>query len=82
VLNFVEFGVLRVVVVENSVFWDAMPYSPLKVNHRFEGTRYLHLVCSLLHAGFLLVLLFNPEDIGDLFLENDLMSYMELHPRR
>jgi hypothetical protein len=39
------------------IFWDI---TPLKVNS----------ACHLLHAGFLLGLFFEPEDGGDMFLQN------------
>jgi hypothetical protein len=29
--------------VNNSIFWDISPCSPLKINRRFERTRRLHL---------------------------------------
>jgi hypothetical protein len=52
------------------------PCSPLKVNRRFGGTCRLHLqgrsicsACYLLHARFLVLLVFDVED-GDMFLWN------------
>jgi hypothetical protein len=35
--------VLTAVVMKSSVFWDITPFSPLKVNRRFGGTRRLHV---------------------------------------
>jgi hypothetical protein len=42
-MTYVGFQVLTAVVMKSSIFWDIMPYSPLKVNRRFRGTRRLHL---------------------------------------
>jgi hypothetical protein len=54
--------------------------SPSKVNQHFGGTHRLHLqsrrvseaklACCLLYAGFLLGLLLNPDDRGDMSLRN------------
>jgi hypothetical protein len=41
-----------------------LPCSPLKTNRRFGGTCPAYHVR---HAGFLVVLFFEPEDGGDLF---------------
>jgi hypothetical protein len=38
----VGFDVLTAVAMKNSILWDIMPCSPLKVNRRFGGTYYLH----------------------------------------
>jgi hypothetical protein len=46
---------------------------------------HLRLACCLIHAGFLLVLFFDPEDGGDMFLRIiDYLStdYTALYPRR
>jgi hypothetical protein len=86
--------------MKSNIFWNSTPYSPLKVNRRFGGTRRLHFqsrrisqqetimkeVASesqarnqrkagskqsyLLHACFLLGLIFDSEDAGDMFLGN------------
>jgi hypothetical protein len=56
----VGFEVLAVVLMKTSTFWDIMPCRPLKLSY----------ACCLFHAGFLLGLLFNPEDVGDMFLQN------------
>jgi hypothetical protein len=48
-----------------------MPYGQTEINQRFGGTYRLHLQnysCYLLHAGFLLDLLFALEDGGNMFL--------------
>jgi hypothetical protein len=57
------YEVLRAMVMKNSIFWDLTACSPLKVNRRFG------LLCFL-HAGFLLGLLLNPEDEGDMLILN------------
>jgi hypothetical protein len=64
--------------MKNYVFWNITPYSPLKVNRRFGGTCRLHLyglsqernqpAYYILHADFLLGLVSNHEDGGDMFL--------------
>jgi hypothetical protein len=36
----VDFEVFARVVINNSVFWDIMSYSPLKVTRRFGGISY------------------------------------------
>jgi hypothetical protein len=53
--------------MKTSIFWDITPSSPVEVNQHFRGT---HLACCLFHADFLLVLLFDPQDGGDTFLQN------------
>jgi hypothetical protein len=58
---YVGFEVLTAVVMKSYIFWDITPCSPFKVNQRF---------CYLLHAGFLLALLFDPEDGDGLFFRN------------
>jgi hypothetical protein len=60
----VGFEVPTAVVMKSSIFWDITLCGPLKVNRRFGGTY------SLLRAGFLLVLIFDSEDGGDMFLRN------------
>jgi hypothetical protein len=44
------------------------PFSPLKMNRCFEAEQSYG--CYILYAGFLLVLFFDPEDGGDIFLKN------------
>jgi hypothetical protein len=66
--------VLPPVVMKSSTFWDAMPYSPWKVNRRFSGTGHLHFQGRILSG-----------DQGDIFLRNvDWFStdYKSLYPRR
>jgi hypothetical protein len=71
---------ISILAMKSSIFWDITPYSPLKVNRRFGGTCCLHLqsrrisrgslqLTTCFHAGFLLVL-FDPEDGGFMFLRN------------
>jgi hypothetical protein len=64
--------------IKSSFFWDATPRSPTKANRIFGG--YVSFVAKdeeyaedktsscLIHAGFLLRLIFNPEDRGEMFL--------------
>jgi hypothetical protein len=61
------FEVLTAVVIKSPIFWDIGPSNLLKIDRPFGGT-YPLLSCYLLHAGFLLGLLFEPEDVGDMFL--------------
>jgi hypothetical protein len=42
-LTYVEFEVLRAVVIKSTIFWDITPCSPLKVNRCFGGTYRLLL---------------------------------------
>jgi hypothetical protein len=67
--SFVEFGILTAVVMKSSIFWDVIGSS----------------ACCLLHACFLLGLLFNPEDGGNIFLQNTgwlSLDYMAFCSRR
>jgi hypothetical protein len=60
-----------------------LPWIPLKIEQRFEGTHPSS--CYLLHAGFLIRLFFDPENVGDMFLRNvgsPPTEYTALHPRR
>jgi hypothetical protein len=79
--TFIGFEVLTPVVMKSSIFWDTTPHSPLKVNRLFGGTSLLHLqgrkICqarnqlaTCFHAAFLLLIFFDPEDGGDMFLRN------------
>jgi hypothetical protein len=72
--------------------WDITLHSPLKVSRHFGGICYLHLqgwrvskAWCLLHADFLLGSLFNPENGGNVFLQNVSWlsrDYKALCPRR
>jgi hypothetical protein len=62
---------LTAMVMKRCIFWDIglTPRSLVKGNRRFGGTCYLHLqgrrissTCCLIHAGFLLGLILDPED--------------------
>jgi hypothetical protein len=48
--------------IEEYIFWDITPCSPLKVNRTLFATCF--------QAVFLLGLFFDPEDKGDMFLRN------------
>jgi hypothetical protein len=56
-----------------SVLWDVRLCSPIKINRCFGGICRLRLqssACYMLYAGYLLGLLFNVEDIEEIFLRN------------
>jgi hypothetical protein len=38
-----RFELLTAVAKKSSIFWDRMPYSPVKVNRYFRGIHHLHL---------------------------------------
>jgi hypothetical protein len=56
------------------MYWHITPCSPLKFNWIFGGTCRFHLqgrrISYLFHASFLLGLLFDCKDGGDMFLRN------------
>jgi hypothetical protein len=63
--------------MKNYVLYNVTPCGSLKTNQSFEGKLRLHLqgqsanlACHLLLSVFLLGLLFNLEDEGDMFLRN------------
>jgi hypothetical protein len=63
----------ELIIMNSTIFWDITSCSLLKVNRRFGGTYRLHLhlvLATCFHAGFLLSLVFDPEDGGDIFLRN------------
>jgi hypothetical protein len=86
--------VLTAVVMKSPPFWGIIPCSPFKVNRCLGGifrqffqgrkesqTRNKYEVDSkqsLLHAGFLLGLLFDPEDGGFMLLSNVSLIYKGL----
>jgi hypothetical protein len=41
--NFLGFEILTAVIMKNSIFWDTMPCSPLKVNQYFGETCCVYL---------------------------------------
>jgi hypothetical protein len=74
----IGFEFLTVKIIKSSVFWDITLCGPFKVNLHFRGIYCLHFLarrvssaCCLLHAGFLLGSIFNPEDARDMFIQND-----------
>jgi hypothetical protein len=74
------FGLLTAVVMKSSVL-GMPPCSPLKVSRYFGGTS--HATCF--YSGFLLMLFFDPEDGGDIFLLNVgwlSTDYTVLYPTR
>jgi hypothetical protein len=60
--------VLTAVVTKSPIFWDITPCSTLKVNRSF--VEHVTSIFWLLHDGFFLGLLFDPDDGGDMFLRN------------
>jgi hypothetical protein len=67
--------------MKSSVFWGITPFSPLNINSClqehvasiFKAEKYPKqeiFTCHLLHADFLLGLIFDPEDGGAIFLPN------------
>jgi hypothetical protein len=74
--------------MKSIVVWDVTPYSLVDVQ-RFGGSYCLHhqglSVSRLFLAGYLLRLLFEPDDGGSMILQNVvelLPDYMASHPRR
>jgi hypothetical protein len=82
------------------IFWDTT-CSRVKTNRRFEGKCRVHLqgwrlsqarnqheagsACCLLHSGFFVGLLFDPEDWGGMFIRNVgwlSTEYTASYPRR
>jgi hypothetical protein len=80
------------------IFWDVMKCSPVEIHDRFGGTYCLPLqnrrvsqqrvggfVCCLLLAGYVLGLLFDPEDGDSTFPRNVnqlLPDYTKSIPRK
>jgi hypothetical protein len=64
--------ILTAMVMKSSAYWDITPCSSVIVNQRFGGTYHLHFQSekALLDALRFLGLLFDPEDVGDMFLRN------------
>jgi hypothetical protein len=88
-------------VMKSYIFWDIMPCSHLKINGRFGGKYRLQLqdgrinqarnqhetvsAWCLFRVGFLLVLFFDPEDGGGMFLckvPGFSADYSTMYPRR
>jgi hypothetical protein len=61
----VEFEVLTAVVMNSTILRDITSCSPLKVNRRFGGTSPPSVLATCFHFGFLLGLLLEPEDGGN-----------------
>jgi hypothetical protein len=82
----VGFEASTAVVLKSSIFWHTTPSSSLKVSHRFGGTfRHHHQEqIYLLQAGFLLGLVFGPENGGDVLRNVGCLSmdYMVLYLNR
>jgi hypothetical protein len=68
------FGILTVMAMKHSIFWDTMPSGLLKVNCFGEAKQETSMKAggkqSNLLSRFLLALFFDPEDGGDMFLQN------------
>jgi hypothetical protein len=64
-LQDVGFEVHTAVVMKSTVFCDITPCTPFKINRRFAA-----LLATCFYAGFLLLLFFDPEDGGYIFLQN------------
>jgi hypothetical protein len=58
-ISYVETQVLISVIIRSSVFWDIVRCCPMKANRRCGRSSIS--TCCLLHAAFLLTLLFKPE---------------------
>jgi hypothetical protein len=91
-----EIVALTAVVMKSCIFWDMTPCSPLKIDVSEEHIAYIFRAeeqteqetssaCYLCQVGFLLGLLFDPDDDGEIFLRNVgrlTTDYMALYPRR
>jgi hypothetical protein len=64
--------------LKSSVFWNIPLCSPVKFSWCFKGTYHLDF-----HAGSLLALLYNPEDVGSVCFQNvSWLGYIVLYLRR
>jgi hypothetical protein len=83
IFDFVGSEVLTAVVMKSSIFWDIISCSSMKIKRSFGEARRLHLqgprisharnqkvLLVAFHAGFLLLLFFNPKDGNDMLLGN------------
>jgi hypothetical protein len=67
----VGFEVFTAVVMKSIIFWDMTPCSPLSCNRRFGGAYRLSRVINQSESRWesrVLILFFDPEDGGDMFL--------------
>jgi hypothetical protein len=87
--NFIKnagFVVLTAVVKKGTMLWNIMPCSPLKVKRtsvEYIASRALSVICF--YTDFLLGLVFNPANGGDMFLWNFgwlWTDYIALYPIR
>jgi hypothetical protein len=85
------FGLKRNIGTDVAIYWGIAPCSPY-VNDRFGGTYHLHLQgrksaqqetsVQQVTGWFLVRLIFDPEDLGDMFLRNvcSHTDYTALYP--
>jgi hypothetical protein len=76
-LYYIGLEVLTAVLMKSSIFWDLIPYSPLKVNRNFGGP-----ICLPLQGQRICHARNNLEEVagrGDLFLRNVGWSFNGLH---
>jgi hypothetical protein len=68
--------------MKNFIFWDITPCITLKANR--SHLQLQQASCYLLHPGFLLSFLFEPDDGGEMFLRNVscfLTDYMDIYQK-
>jgi hypothetical protein len=62
----ITFEVLTAVIRKIYIFWNTTPRGPLKVRLRFGGRSASYVI----PAGFLLASFFEPEDGGEIYLQD------------